>query len=97
MEHGEANPEICRIATDCKRVFVDYVESLAVEEQAWARSAQGEFNLWCASIKATKSDKSSLDYRLRKDIWNDVREDICDLLRGLLQALRKCQHLADGE
>jgi hypothetical protein len=96
MEHGAATTEIWRIATDCKLAFVVYVKS-AVEEQAWARSAQGEFNLWCASIKATKSDRSSLDYRLRKDMWKDVREDICDLLRGLLAALDKCQHLADGK
>lgn len=91
--------EIWHMATDCRTTFVDCVATPSLGEQLWLRSAQGEFNLWCTSIKATKptTDKSSLDYRLRKDKWKDVRDDIRDLLRSLSGALRQCRDLADGK
>lgn len=46
------------------------------------------FSLWCANLKATRSDKSSLDHRLGSR--SDIREDICDLLHGLATALESC-------
>jgi len=98
MEHDANKNEIWQFATLCKATFTDCLSTPALREQAWVRSAHGDFNLWCAGIKATKpsSDKSSLDYRLRKHTWKGIREDICDLLRGLLEALRKCQDLSKG-
>jgi hypothetical protein len=100
MAHDASAAEIWHIATECKNIFVDCMATTpALGEQVWLRSAQAEYNLWCASIKATKpiTDKSSLDYRLRKDKWRDVRDDICDLLRSLSGTLQKCRVLSDGE
>jgi hypothetical protein len=95
MDDSADDAEIYGIAMQCKGVFADCVANPALGEQAWIRSAQGDFNLWCAGIKATSTDKSSLDYRLRRK--PDMREAICDLLRGLVEALRKCQQLIVGE
>ncbi|KAF3930997.1 hypothetical protein ABW20_dc0100926 [Dactylellina cionopaga] len=70
----DESANILSIAKLCKEAFADCVSTIAIGEQAWIRSAQGDFNLWCASIKATSSNKSSLDYRLREKL--DLREDI---------------------
>ncbi|KAF2821888.1 hypothetical protein CC86DRAFT_386241 [Ophiobolus disseminans] len=96
MEHDISKPEIWLFATDCKSAFANCISTPALGEQNWIRSAQGNSNLWCAGIKATRAsnDKSSLDSRLRKQTWQGVREDICDLLRGLNETLRKCQGLS---
>ncbi|CAI7601643.1 unnamed protein product [Penicillium glandicola] len=61
-------------------MFADCVAHPASKEHDWIRSSQGDFNLWHTGMKATYSDKSSLDHRLRGR--PDVRKDICDLLRG---------------
>ncbi|KAI9662762.1 MAG: hypothetical protein M1829_006157 [Trizodia sp. TS-e1964] len=91
----DGRAEIAPLAIRCKSVFADCIAKQALSEQAWIRSAQGDFNLWCAGINATRSNKSSLDYRLRRRV--DVREAICNLLGGLDEALQKCQHLVAGE
>ncbi|KAK6519711.1 hypothetical protein TWF506_000011 [Arthrobotrys conoides] len=75
----------------CKNVFRDCVSTQDMGKQAWMRTAQGDFNLWCTGIKATSSNKSSLDYRLRDK--PDVRDEICDLLRNLVDVLQICQRL----
>lgn len=86
---------IRRVAEQCKTAFT---ECLAHEvlDQVGIRSAQGNFNLWCAELKVTSiDDKSTLDYRLRNK--ENIRNIIRDLLRGLLCALSKCRQLIDGE
>ena len=98
MDHGTDGTIlhiIAERAEQCKVAFACCAASPALLGQAWIRSAQGDFNLWCASIKATSTSKSSLDYRLRRR--EDVREPICDLLQGLVVALKKCQQLAGGK
>lgn len=95
MDDNTNGAGIYRAVRQCKVVFADCVSNPAFGDQAWIRSAQGDFNLWCAGIKAASTDKSSLDYRLRTK--PDVREPICDLLQGLVVALQKCQQLIMGE
>jgi hypothetical protein len=94
VSHGP----ISQLAAECKAEFVRCMSTTGLNEQIWLRSAQGNFNLWCAGIKAIQpnSDRSSFDYRLRKEKWQSLREDICDLIRGLLEALNKCQHFCEG-
>ncbi|KAK6523153.1 hypothetical protein TWF694_006048 [Orbilia ellipsospora] len=82
---------ISLLSNECKSVFAECVSTPGMGEEAWVRSAQGNFNLWCIGIKATSSNRSSLDYRLREKL--DVREDICDLIRGLIDSLKICQRL----
>ncbi|KAF3129499.1 hypothetical protein TWF594_010964 [Orbilia oligospora] len=90
----DESTNISRIANECKTVFADCISTPGMGEEVWVRSAQGDFNLWCLGIKATSSNKSSLDYRLREK--PDVREDICDLIRGMVDSLQKCQRLFIG-
>ncbi|EGX48305.1 hypothetical protein AOL_s00080g430 [Orbilia oligospora ATCC 24927] len=90
----DESTNISRIASECKTIFAGCISTPGMGEEAWVRSAQGDFNLWCLGIKATSSNKSSLDYRLREK--PDVREDICDLIRGLINSLQKCQRLLIG-
>ncbi|KAF3172082.1 hypothetical protein TWF788_009525 [Orbilia oligospora] len=90
----DESTNISRIANECKTVFADCTSTPDMGEEVWVRSAQGDFNLWCLGIKATSSNKSSLDYRLREK--PDVREDICDLIRGLVDSLQKCQQFFIG-
>ncbi|KAF3297187.1 hypothetical protein TWF132_008542 [Orbilia oligospora] len=90
----DESTNISRIANECKTVFANCISTPGMGEEFWVRSAQGDFNLWCLGIKATSSNKSSLDYRLREK--PDVREDICDLIRGMVDSLQKCQRLFIG-
>jgi len=87
--------EICLVARQCKAVFAECVADPALGQHAWIRSAQGDFNLWCAGINVTSADKSSLDYRLRTR--PDVRDVVHDLVRALLEALERCRRLVAGE
>jgi hypothetical protein len=98
MNQGVIHGPISQLAAECKTEFARCMSITVLNEQTWLRSAQGDFNLWCAGIKAVKpdSDRSSFDHRLRKEKWKSLREDICDLLRGLLGALNKCQHFCEG-
>jgi hypothetical protein len=69
--------EIARSATECKEVL----DTHALKEHTWIRSAQVDFNFWCSAIKATSFDKSGMDHRLRN--YPDARESICNLLDAL--------------
>ncbi|KAF7532041.1 hypothetical protein G7054_g8324 [Neopestalotiopsis clavispora] len=85
--------EIRSAAQECKSAFT-YFCAQDASSQSWIRSAQGNFNLWCAELKVTSpDDTSTLDHRLRKK--ENVRNIIRDLLRGLSGALNKCRRLID--
>lgn len=86
---------ICPIAIECDAVFNECVADPAWGEQTWIHPAQAHFNLWCAGLKATRADKSSLDYRLRGH--PDVQKVIRNLLIALVEALHKCQQRLSGE
>lgn len=77
MEYVTIPNEIARSATACKEVLDMHASS----GQAWIRSAQLDFNLWCCAIRATSFDKSGMDHRLRN--YPDARESICNLLDAL--------------
>lgn len=86
---------ISSVASQCKSIFAECVASSQLGQQTWVRSAQGDFNLWCAGISVLKTDKSSLDYRLRTR--PDVRDTIRDLVQALIEALTRCQQSVLGE
>ena len=89
--------EIPDIVIRCQTQFAKLATNQTCVRQPWFRSAQGDFNLWCSGIKASGHDKSSLTYRLRKEKWKSVRDDIHDLLRGLCGILVQCQQLNSGK
>ncbi|KAH6869554.1 hypothetical protein B0T10DRAFT_281052 [Thelonectria olida] len=95
MDDSRGSLEICGVARQCKAVFAECVANPSLGHQAWIRAAQGDFNLWCASINATSAGKSSLDYRLRTR--PDVRDAVRGLVRALVEALKKCQQLVVEE
>ena len=89
--------EIPGVVIQCQREFAKLATTQICIRQPWFRSAQGDFNLWCSGIRASGYDKSSLNYRLRKENWKNVRDDIYNLLRGLYGILVKCHQLNSGK
>ncbi|TGJ84183.1 hypothetical protein E0Z10_g4569 [Xylaria hypoxylon] len=93
MDPGD---EIYRAAGTCSERFDACLASPAPREHVVPiRSAQGDYNLWCSAIKATRRGKASLDYRLRNH--QDVREVVCGLLDGLATALGRWARRAAGK
>ncbi|KAK4167717.1 hypothetical protein QBC43DRAFT_311328 [Cladorrhinum sp. PSN259] len=88
--------EICQISLECKAAFEAglAIGAPPLGVRPWFKTAQGTFNLWAASIKATSTSKASLDYRLRNHV--KVRQAICSLIKALIQSLAKCQELVAG-
>lgn len=82
------NAEISVNALRCRHVFEACVANPAVAQQPWLRSAQGDFNLWCAATKATSTSKSSLGHCLRNK--RDARATICGLIRALADSVETC-------
>ncbi|OIW27242.1 hypothetical protein CONLIGDRAFT_645529 [Coniochaeta ligniaria NRRL 30616] len=77
--------EICKAAKACREAFTRCLSNPTFSELDWFENRQAEFNLWIASLKATRTGKTSLDHRVRE--YPEVRGLICDLLAGLLEAL----------
>lgn len=87
---------IYKAATSCRRLFNSCVSSVPFPEHATSiRSAQGDFNLWCAAIGVTSVGKSSLDYRLRDH--EDIRDKVCNWLASLEASLERYYHGIDGK
>lgn len=82
------NAEISVVARRCKHVFETCVANPAVAQQPWLRSAQGDFNLWCAATKAISTSKSSLGHCLRNK--EGARAAICGLIRALGDSIETC-------
>lgn len=80
----------------CRKLFVSCISSNRHPEYIVSiRSAQGDFNLWCAAIKATSVGKASLDYRLRD--YSNVSDIVCNWLSSLKASLEKYEHGTDGK
>lgn len=94
MDSNEIDIAIHPLARECRDAFNDCVADPVLGGEAWCRSAQGVFNLWCNTLKATRTDKSSLDSRLRRN--PGVRQAIRNLLMGLSEVLQTCRQLAAG-
>lgn len=91
----DVNAELSVIALRCKHVFETCVANPAVAQQLWLRSAQGDFNLWCAATKAISTSKSSLGHCLRDK--RDARAAICDLIRALADSVETCFDVIVGK
>lgn len=81
----ENNSEIYEVAQRCKDVFGEHVASPVMAQEPWFRSAQGDFNLWCAATNATSTRKSSLTHSLRYKA--NTRATICALIRALVDSV----------
>lgn len=91
MDEYDDGLDISQIARQCKAAFARCAASPTLGQRPWVRSAQGDFNLWCAGINATTTDKSSLDYRLRTR--QDVSDTVRDLLQAMVEAIGRCEKL----
>jgi len=94
MDWSAVETQIHLIATECEGVFNECATDSAWSEQTWIHPAQARFSLWCSGLKATRSDKSSLDHRLRGQ--PEVKKVVCNLLTGLIEALRKSERFING-
>lgn len=88
--------EIRLLAVSCRQLFTSCVSQTADEFFATSmRTARGDFNLWCTSIKAASLGRDSLDYHLSNH--SNVRDVVCGLLAGLQATLAKYQQSANGK
>lgn len=87
--------EISALARRCQHVFEACVANPAVAQQPWLRSAQGDFNLWCAATKAISTSRSSLGHCLKNK--RDARAAICGLIRALADSIEACLDAIVGE
>ncbi len=88
------NAEISDIAHRCKDVFEERAAHPAMAQQPWLRSAQGDFNLWCAATKATGTSKSSLGYCLRNN--RSAQATVCGLIQALVESVNTCYYAVVG-
>lgn len=59
-----------------------------LHKHQWLETGRAEFNLWSLGLNASRSDRSSLDYKVRQR--PDLQEIITDLLDGLDESLSEC-------
>lgn len=78
---------IYEAAVSCQKLFSSCVSNNFHRDYfVHVRSAQGDFNLWCAAIKATSVGNASLDYSLRDH--SDITDIVCKWLASLEASLQ---------
>jgi hypothetical protein len=82
---------LAELADKCDRLFNQCQEHRALADWDWIHLMAGKFHGWNLGIRASKTDKSSLDYRVRDR--PDVRDQIAELLETLALSLTKCLDL----
>lgn len=87
--------DIAKVASACKHVFEICANTAVLAQEPWFRSAQGQFNLWCAATKATSTSKSSLGFCLRAKRSATVA--ICELILALGDSVQICEKTLIGK
>ncbi|KAF5963528.1 hypothetical protein FCOIX_13806, partial [Fusarium coicis] len=83
----EAANELCRRTQECLSLFQDAAEHQNLADDDWLEDRAADFAWWAHGLKAQKSSRSSLDYRLRERL--DIKIVIAGLLDSLALALRE--------
>lgn len=86
---------ISAVVKTCRDLFDAVQADPAMVHHPWLRSAQGDFNLWCAATKAIGTGKSSLSYCLRDKA--PARNTICGLILALTDSVRICYKALNGQ
>lgn len=90
------SPTDCEIRAKtvvCEERFNACLANPRLRAHQWLEIGYAEFNLWSFGLKASRSDRSSLDYKVRQRA--DLREIIVDLLDGLDESLTQCLDLGE--
>ncbi|EEU40993.1 uncharacterized protein NECHADRAFT_99311 [Fusarium vanettenii 77-13-4] len=87
--------ELCRRTEECLSLFEDASRHQALADDDWFEDRAADFVWWSHGLKAQKTGRSSLDYRLRDR--PDIQKVIAGLLDSLAQALKDCLQPDDHE
>ncbi|RSL67720.1 hypothetical protein CEP54_003102 [Fusarium duplospermum] len=80
--------ELCRRTEECLSFFQDVSKHQTLADDDWFEDRAADFVWWSHGLKAQKTGRSSLDYRLRDR--PDIQKVIAGLLDSLAQALKEC-------
>ncbi|KAI8686068.1 hypothetical protein NCS55_00281300 [Fusarium keratoplasticum] len=87
--------ELCRRTEECLSLFQDASRHQALADDDWFEDRAADFVWWSHGLKAQKTGRSSLDYRLRDR--PDIQKVIAGLLDSLAQALKECLQPDEGQ
>lgn len=88
----DKNP-ICHLTEQCISMFKTFSEHSDFTDDDWLEDRAADLAWWSYSLKAHKTGRSSLDYRLRSR--PDVQKIITNLLESLATTLN--DYLKSGE
>ncbi|KAJ4315180.1 hypothetical protein N0V84_008514 [Fusarium piperis] len=83
----ESTTELCRRTEECLSLFQDASRHQGLADDDWIEDRAADFVWWSHGLKAQKTGRSSLDYRLRDR--PDIQKVIAGLLDSLAQALKE--------
>ncbi|RTE82838.1 hypothetical protein BHE90_002605 [Fusarium euwallaceae] len=87
--------ELCRRTEECLSLFQDVSKHQTLADDDWFEDRAADFVWWSHGLKAQKTGRSSLDYRLRDR--PDIQKVIAGLLDSLAQALKECLRPDEGQ
>ncbi|UPK96304.1 hypothetical protein LCI18_007239 [Fusarium solani-melongenae] len=87
--------QLCRRTEECLSLFEDASRHQALADDDWFEDRAADFVWWSHGLKAQKTGRSSLDYRLRDR--PDIQKVIAGLLDSLAQALKECLQPDDSQ
>ncbi|RYP44076.1 hypothetical protein DL768_009421 [Monosporascus sp. mg162] len=86
----DSDGELCRRTGACKDLFKK-VSSIPDLDNDWLEDRSADFNWWAYGLSASKTGRSSLDYRVKDR--PDVQQVISNLLDSLSHALERCSDI----
>lgn len=84
MEHTD---ELCRLTEKCASLFTALADHPKLSDDDWLEDRAADFAWWSHGLKAQKTGRSSLDFRLRNRL--DIQKVISGLLHSLFSALEE--------
>ncbi|KAH6989182.1 hypothetical protein BKA56DRAFT_575214 [Ilyonectria sp. MPI-CAGE-AT-0026] len=92
MEHTD---ELCRLTKKCSSLFTAMADHPKLSDDDWLEDRAADFAWWSHGLKAQKTGRSSLDFRLRNRL--DIQKVISGLLHSLFSALEEYLHSCADE
>lgn len=82
--------ELCRLTEKCASLFTTLADHPKLSDDDWLEDRAADFAWWSHGLKAQKTGRSSLDFRLRNRL--DIQKVISGLLHSLFSALEEYFH-----
>ncbi|KAH7131289.1 hypothetical protein EDB81DRAFT_728454 [Dactylonectria macrodidyma] len=83
----DCTDELCRLTEKCASTFTYLADQSGISDHDWLEDRAADFAWWSHGLKAQKTGRSSLDFRLRNR--PDIQKIISGLLHSLLSALEE--------